>query len=403
VLGNTSDNEDDEDDIERHIYDSDDREDHEQNTEVEEKEPENLPITPAKRGRPKGSKNRQRSPTPTHGRPPHEAYFSQNRGGHSKTSNNNLSSLALLDHEEYFALLRNYEDPHALDITSLQELYACSFNQWRFELSQDFNLCLFGWGSKRTLLLAFAEYIYKLQPDHINNPIVVVNGYMQNLTVRDVLTTIAGSISEIGLRMGSQPAEMLEKLIVALEQDKSKKITLVIHSIDGPALRRQATQALLSRLSSHRQIQLIASADHPSFPLLWDSSLRFTFNFLFHNCTTAQPYTAEIDVVEEVHELLGQSGRRVGGKDGVSFVLKSLPENAKNLFRILIAEQLATMDENLGAGFGGVDDDDDYDNERHVNSIGRHEPGVEYKVLYQKACEEFICSSEMSFRTLLKE
>ena len=403
VLGNTSDNEDEDDDIEHHIYYSDEGEGLEHITGVEEKELEGLPATPAKRGRPKGSKNRQRSPTQTHDLPSHEVYFSQNRGGHSKTSNNNLSSLTLLDHEEYFALLRNYADPHAIDIDSLQKLYVSSFNQWRFELSQDFNLCLYGWGSKRSLLLAFAEYIYKIQPDHINNQIVVVNGYVRDLTVRDVLTTIAEAISEIGVRMGSQPAEMLENLIAALEQDQSKKITLVIHSIDGPALRRSATQTILSRLSSHTQIQLIASADHPSFPLLWDSSLRSMFNFLFHNCTTFQPYASEADVVEEVHELLGRSGRRVGGKEGVSFVLRSLPENAKNLFRVLVGEQLATMDEIAGAGFGGVENDNDYDNERHANGIGRHEPGVEYKVLYQKACEEFICSSEMSFRTLLKE
>jgi origin recognition complex subunit 2 len=29
--------------------------------------------------------------------------------------------------------------------------------------------------------------------------------------------------------------------------------------------------------------------------------------------------------------------------------------------------------------------------------------GVEYRTLYHKAVEEFVCSSEMSFRTLLKE
>jgi origin recognition complex subunit 2 len=402
VLGNTSDIEDEDQDIEHHIYDSDEGEDPEQHTETAEKDPESVPATPAKRGRPKGSKNRQRSPTPIHDLPPHEVYFSQNRGGHSKTSNNNLSTLALLDHEEYFTLLRNYEDPHTVDLEALQKLYAGSFSQWRFELSQDFNICLYGWGSKRSLLLEFAEYMYKIRPDHIDNQIVVVNGYIHNLTIRAVLNSIAGAISETGLKMGSQPAEMLDKLLAALEEDKYKSIILIIHSIDGPALRRPAIQTIISRLSSHPQIQLIASADHPSFPLLWDSSLRSAFNFLFHNCTTFQPYTAEVDVVEDVHELLGRSGRRVGGKEGISFVLKSLPENAKNLFRVLIGEQLAAMDENVGTGFGGADDDD-YADGRHAGTIGKNEPGVEYKVLYQKACEEFICSSEMSFRTLLKE
>lgn len=400
VLGNASDNEDEDEDIVNHIYNSDEGDEPDQGIEAVEKGLEGTPATPARRGRPKGSKNKQRSPTPIHDLPPQEVYFSQNRGGHSKTSNNTLSSLALLDHEEYFTLLRNYKDPLKDDQDCLQRLYTFSFDQWRFELSQDFSLCLYGWGSKRSLLLNFAEYIYKIHQDHERNKIVVVNGYVRNLTIRDVLNTIAGALSHTGIKMGSQPAEMLEKLLGALEGDKGKEITLVIHSIDGPALRRPATQTILSRLGSHPQIRLIASADHPSFPLLWDSSLRSTFNFVFHNCTTFEPYTSEVDVVSEVHELLGRSGRRVGGKDGVSFVLKSLPGNARNLFRVLIGEQLAAMDENIAAIF---DDEDDYDDERHAGNAARNEPGVEYKVLYQKACEEFICSNEMSFRTLLKE
>jgi origin recognition complex subunit 2 len=192
---------------------------------------------------------------------------------------------------------------------------------------------------------------------------------------------------------------MLENLISLLEEDSDQSTTLIIHSLDRLPLRRPTTQTILARLSSHPQIHLIASADHPNFPLLWDNSIRSTYNFLFHDCTTFQPYTAEIDVVDEVHELLGRSGRRVGGKEGVSFVLKSLPENAKNLFRVLVGEQLAGMDDNSGELFNN--DEENNDNEPRVRN--NTEPGVEYRVLYQKAVEEFICSNEMNFRTLLKE
>ena len=249
--------------------------------------------------------------------------------------------------------------------------------------------------------MKFADHIYKSQTDHTKAKIVVVNGYVNNLTVKDIFNPVATAITEGGYKLGSQPTEMVENLLALLEKDTSQDITLIIHSIDRIPLRRPATQTLLSRLASHSQVHLLASADHPSFPLLWDSSLRSTFNFLFHDCTTFQPYTAEVDVVDEVHELLGRSGRRVGGKEGVSFVLKSLPENAKNLFRVLIAEQLAALDDNHGA-LEGEDDDDGNDNPRVVG-YRKSEPGVEYRVLYQKAVEEFICSNEMNFRTLLKE
>lgn len=406
VLGNTSDNDEEDEELAQHIYGSEEEEEVEQADLASDAEPVGIvPATPSKRGRKKGSKNRKRSPTPPQNLPPHELYFSQNRPGRSKTSNNTLASLALLDHEEYFTLARAYEDPHAGDLEFLQETHALSFNQWYFELSQGFNICLYGWGSKRSLLMRFAEYIYEAWEDQGNNKIVVVNGYAHNLTIRDVLNTVAAAVSEKGVKLGSQPAEMLERLMALLEEESTKQITIVMHSIDGMPLRRSTTQAILSRLSSHPQIHLVASADHPSFPLLWDSSLRSTFDFLFHDCTTFQPYGVEVDVVDEVHELLGRSGRRVGGKEGVSFVLKSLPENAKNLFRVLIGEQLAAMDDSPTNGFGIADDDDDddEDNERQAGTTKRNEPGVEYRVLYQKAVEEFICSNEMNFRTLLKE
>jgi origin recognition complex subunit 2 len=398
----------------RHIYESAEEEedvvDSDKGEEDDMQDPESVTETPSKRarGRPKGSKNRKRSLTPPQDLPPHELYFFQNRAGSTKTSNNNLSSLKLLDHEEYFSLMRDYKDPHAEDMEFLQELHSRSFNQWQFELSQDFNICIYGWGSKRKLLTSFAEHTYKSQTDHESNKIVVVNGYVHNTSIRDILNTLAGAVSDHPKKLGSQVTEMLETFCKILEDDKAKHITLIIHSIDGSQLRRPIAQTLLARLASHPQIQLIASADHPSFPLLWDSSLRSTYNFLFHDCTTFQPYTAEVDVVNEVHELLGRSGRRVGGKEGVTFVLKSLNQNSRKLFQLLIAEQLAAMDED--GGYGGRDDEngdiDELDNDRRRGNAlpyKRNEQGVEYRLLYQKAVEDFICGDEVAFRTLLKE
>ena len=88
-------------------------------------------------------------------------------------------------------------------------------------------------------------------------------------------------------------------------------------------------------------------------------------------------------MVDSVNELLGRSGRSVKGKEGVGFVLRSLPENARSLYRVLIAELLAAMDQEGGEASA--------------------EGGLEYKALYQKVVEEFICSNEMGFRQLLKE
>jgi origin recognition complex subunit 2 len=346
---------------------------------------ESTVATPTKRprGRPRKDAKvttRKKSPTPPRDLPPHELYFTQNRPGATKTSNNSLANLKLLTHEEYFSILNGYEDPHADDVEFLQSWHAESFPQWAFELDQGFSICLYGYGSKRPLLHRFAKHMYNMATDRKAHKIVIINGYVRNSSVRELLGTVGSAVDSSYKPPAGNPSAMLDD-VKSLLSSHDVKITIVLNSIDSSPLRKSGTQAVLAQLASHQRIQLVCSADTPDFPLLWDSGLRSAFNFVFHDCTTFAPFTAEIEVVDDVHELLGRKARRVGGKEGVTYVLRSLPENAKNLFRLLVGEALAVMD-------------DDESGE---------EPSVEYRMLYNKAVEEFICSSEMAFRTLLKE
>ena len=402
------------------------------------------PDTPSKTGKPRGrprGKRRDRTPTPPPDLPPHETYFFQNRAGGNKTSTNALPSHILLDHDDYRTHIQAFQDPHEADIRRLKQLHQRGFDQWTFELEQGFNLCLYGYGSKRDLAMSFAEHVYQ----HADKPpkILVVNGYTPGLTIRDVLTTVASQMLPKTIKLPAQPTAMLDLIFEGLSERPSIHLTLIIHSIDHHNLRK--SQALLARLASNPSISILATCDTPNFALLWDISLTRQFRFLYHDATTFQPYAAELDVVEDVNFLLGRSGRRLGGKDGVGYVLKSLPENARNLFRILVAEQLALADvegghnENDTAGgatpaYSDIDSDDVLgasDEEaamqqqasptRRVRGKGRPAKarktrappkpiasavvveGVEYRTLYHKAVEEFVCSSEVNFRTLLKE
>lgn len=386
------------------------------------------------RGRPKG-KRRVRSPTPPQDLPPHELYFFQNRPGGSKTSTNTLSSNLLLSHEDYFEHIEAYKDPHEADREHLKSLHMHSFEQWIFELQEGFSICLYGYGSKRELVMDYADFLHESSP---KKPIIIiVNGYTSTLTLKDILTTVANNVlpkSQLS-KLPAQPAPLLDLITSHLMSNPATPPTyLFIHSIDALPLRKGPTQTALARLASQPNIQLVATADTLNFPLMWDISLRTQYRFLFHDTTTFAPYTAEIDVVDEVNALLGRSGRRVGGKDGVSYVLRSLPENARSLFRILVAEQLALADADGvdGGAFGGDDDEDEdgllgFDDEnamdvepdtpsktkrgRKAKKAAPKAPapvrtvveGIEYRTLYHKAVEEFVCSSEMGFRTLLKE
>ncbi|KAJ5397663.1 hypothetical protein N7509_005776 [Penicillium cosmopolitanum] len=356
---------------------------------------------PAKRraGRPKGAANK-RSPTPEGELPAHERYFFQNRAGTAKTSNKNLNKVSLLTHEEYFEKLGQYVDPCKDEKEYLLSLHHRSFPQWFFEFEEGFNICLFGYGSKRRLVQQFADWIYSRSMSASANPpaIIIVNGYAPGITIRSIFATIASAIlgDELPSKLGSQPTEVLELLQSALKsRPEHHPITVLINSVDAPSLRRAANQALLGRLAATPRIRLLLTADTPNFPVMWDISLRDQFNLVFHDSTTFFPFAVESDIVEEVHELLGRKGRRVGGKEGVGFVLKSLPENARNLYRLLLTEVITVMDD-------GHQSDDEAAEGGAGDKTGENN-GIEFRLLYQKATEEFIASSEMMFRTLLKE
>ncbi|KAI1056858.1 hypothetical protein LB507_001817 [Fusarium sp. FIESC RH6] len=327
-------------------------------------------------------KKPERSPTPPRDLPAHELYFAHNKPGRPRTSNNTLGSLALLTHDEYFTIVRETKDHHEPDIEFLENLHADSFPQWAFEMSQGFNLCLYGYGSKRRLMQKLAGHLHARSRKDKGDKIVIINGYAPNTTIREILSTVGAAVDPAHRIPLTQPAVMVPAILSHLNTTSST-ITLIVNSIDAAPLRKPASQTALAQLAAHPRIQLACSADTPDFALLWDIGVRSAFNMGFHDCTTFAPYTAELDVVDEVHELLGRNAHRVNGREGVAFVLRSLPENAKNLFRLLVGEVLIAIEEE---GDGG------------------DEPtGVEYRMVYNKAVEEFICSSEMAFRTLLKE
>lgn len=389
----TSDDEAGDEGLAREIFESSGDEAMQEGEEVQdedlEDDAEDTQATPSKtaRGRKRKAVARKRSPTPPRDLPPHEMYFFQNKPGLAKTSNNTLASLNLLTHDEYFSILRDLKDPHEEDIKFLEDLHAESFGQWSFELAEGFSLCLYGYGSKRPLLYRFAKHLHSKttsssQPAH---KIVMLNGYVRTISVREVLSTISSAVDPSYKLTSGTPVALLQD-VLSLIGSADTTLTLVLNSADAPPLRKSAAfYTVLAQLAGHPRVRLACSVDTPDFPLLWDSGQRAALNFVFHDATTfARRSPAELEVVDEVHELLGRKARRVGGRDGVAFVLKSLPDNAKNLFRLLVGEVLVAL-EDEGVGGNGEN------------------PGVEYRMLYNKAVEEFICSSEMAFRTLLKE
>ena len=404
---------DEEDALARKIWDAEELSDHgSEDSQLERSSDDGLdaespgPTTPSKRGHNQRKRaRRKRSLTPPHDLAPHEKYFFQNRPGRVKTSSNTLSSLTLLTHEQYHTQITSYKDPHASSLRFLHSLHSRSFPQWNFELSQSFNICLYGYGSKRRLVTSFADYLYAQSPSSPPTSIIV-NGYTPTLTIRQVLNLIASQVSEVTpLKLPSQPVEAASAVTAYLTAHPPKTpLYLLINSLDAPPLRKAPIPTLLAQLAASPHIKLLATCDQPNFPLLWDASLLEQYNWVYHDTTTFVPYGGvEVPaVIDDVNELLGRSGRTVKGKEGVGFVLKSLPENARNLYRVLIAELLAAEMEGDDFEQQNSNEENGVDGDKALQRRGT-EAGIDHRVLYQKVVEEFICSSEMAFRQLLKE
>lgn len=108
------------------------------------------------------------------------------------------------------------------------------------------------------------------------------------------------SKSRIEQPFGSQSIEdLLSFLNVQHTDDNDCFVCVVIHNIDGPALRDFESQQVLSQLASCFRVRIIASIDHVNAPLCkcWYIFLYFllTFQFLLchgifflHNCVCGQ-------------------------------------------------------------------------------------------------------------------
>jgi origin recognition complex subunit 2 len=378
--------------------------------------------------------------------PPHERYFWDTRpGARARTSANALPPGLLLDRDGYFAVAaalraKRKDDeggPHARERAFLLELHRRAFPQWAFEMAAGFGVLLYGYGSKRAVVRAFAEHLHETSEE--TPTVLVVNGFAPGLTLADVLASAAAALLPAHARPASAaPAALLACVLAALDDDDDDpsssspsptsvlsrsappppRMHLLINSLDAPPLRRPAAQAALAQLAAHPRVRALATVDTPHAARLWDAGARARWRCVAHDATTFAPLAAgaadgdgdgkgwaEVaDPVEAVGDLLGRRrGRRVGGRDGVAYVLRSLPERARGLFRLLVAEQVAAA----SAGVLPLGKEADGD-----GAVGRQAPaavqpqqhdGVEYRVLYRRAREELVCSSEQQLRALLRE
>lgn len=117
-------------------------------------------------------------------------------------------------------------------------------------------------------------------------------------------------------------------------------VYVVVHSIDGPALRSDAIMGLLASLAAIPQVHIVASSSHMRTTLLWDATKSRQFNWVWAEANTGAYYAAESN--DSMHELLLRLQDAAHSTQGLSaeLVLQALTANAKTCFLVLVRHQL---------------------------------------------------------------
>ncbi|VEN37837.1 unnamed protein product [Callosobruchus maculatus] len=300
-----------------------------------------------------------------------EEYFQNCASSKIHTSNNTLDKLQTpkLPQHEVQQLLQNSKlsKEHKKSIEQLTKINESYFKKWLFLLNENFNILLYGLGSKRNIIKKFhMEYLK-------NMPVIVVNGFFPALTIKNILDSIIIDL----LKINESPSNPLDACNLIIDEFLSMPEThlyLLIHNIEGDLLRNNKSQNALAMLASIRNIHLLASIDHINAPLIWDHSRLSKFNYIWFDVTSFSPYVEETSFEKSM--MIAQTGALA--LSSLRNVFLSLTSNSKSIYIIIIKHQL----------------------EQGKNQFYQ---GISFKDLYMACRESFIVSSDLALRAQLTE
>uniref|UniRef100_A0A914UR93 Origin recognition complex subunit 2 n=1 Tax=Plectus sambesii TaxID=2011161 RepID=A0A914UR93_9BILA len=209
------------------------------------------------------------------------------------------------------------------------EGYSKDFSTWMTYLCADFNLVLYGFGTKRVLLEDFREKCLG------EFDCLTVEGYRPTITIRTVLTSLALHRKLISSNSAKAlgPVEWANSIRKELEEDENgDDVILIVHNIDGPALRDSQSQAALSVLATCDRIHIVASIDHVNASLMWDRKTLSRFRWVWLETPTLLSYSVELFAGDS--KLLGLSHKSGGVAHTVASldrIWQSLTDNARKV------------------------------------------------------------------------
>lgn len=330
--------------------------------------------------------------------------------------------------------------------------------RYLLELGEGFNLLFYGFGSKRRVLNDLARACAAPSPRGAGAHVLVLNGFLPSFSARDILAALARlpgapqSVEAVARFLSAAPASSAANAaatpspspspppsIPAQQQRQGqgpvgsqqhhkqrrcrRRLVLVVHNIDAPALRAPKVRGLLSALAALSGVQLAASVDHINAPMLWTSTELLAQRWLWHDLTTLAAYDAELAGADPASlrsaptttaaaaasmraggglaESVGM-GSGAGGAGGqmmtetaARHVLAAVTQRARKLFELMGQRQLDALADAGGGGGGAVVDP--------TTPAEASEVAVPYDTLFNLARDHFVATNDTALRALLGE
>ncbi|PIL30672.1 hypothetical protein GSI_07374 [Ganoderma sinense ZZ0214-1] len=305
----------------------------------------------------------------------------------SRTSSNVFSQLVspLTPEEHAAALAKVHEREQKRVLWRDAGARRTWFRRIRMELGEGFNVLLYGCGSKREFLNAFAEDLSRR-----GNHVVVANGFNPSFAFKDLLGPIEqipgvldhpSTNGETGTGAGGGGQEAQTQRIHAFFSPRdSAHLYLVAHNIDGNTFRAPKNRGALA--------------------------LRRGFAWLWHDLTTLAPPDSPRRRRRSARDALAAAGAGAGGQAAIvtetaaRHVLASVTVKAKKLFVLLGTKQLEVMDApSADKGKKGVDAEAQAEGEKEREK----ESAYDYDRLFAAARDNFVATNDTALRALLGE
>ncbi|KAI0987045.1 hypothetical protein GJ496_009203 [Pomphorhynchus laevis] len=171
-------------------------------------------------------------------------------------------------------------------VMNLETYYGKHFPEWLEIMRQGRNVVVYGVGSKRILLETFRRR-------HLQNEFnMVIEGYIKNISLTSVLSTIANLMFNIPVATRIKNYSHLLSLFI----DHKPAITdlfVIVHNIDGPSLRSVVIQEIFIKLSRIPAVHLLVSAEQINIHSMCSDYTARICKWVWYKASTWRNYIIE--------------------------------------------------------------------------------------------------------------